>query len=330
MNAGFRWDYNSPITERYGRLVNLDIAPGFAGSAPVVAADPAGPLTGTRYPDSLIRPDRRAFQPRVGISWRPLLASSVVIRAGYGVYYDTSIYLPIATRMAQQSPLSKSLSVENSAANPLTLANGFNAAPGTAANTFAVDPSFRAGYAQNWQLSVQRDLPGSLVVIATYLGIKGTRAQQQFLPNTYPAGAANPCPACPAGYVYLASNGNSTRQSGQLQLRRRLRSGFAAQLSYTFAKAIDNAALRRPRPGRAVIAQDWLNLSGERGLSNFDQRHLLTVQAQYTTGMGLGGGTLLGGWQGGLFKDWTLATQINAGSGLPLTPVYLPPCAARA
>jgi hypothetical protein len=61
----------------------------------------------------LIRPDKRGFEPRVGIAWRPLPASSLVIRAGYGVYYDTSVYQTIATQMAQQYPLSKSLSVQN-------------------------------------------------------------------------------------------------------------------------------------------------------------------------------------------------------------------------
>ena len=121
--------------------------------------------------------------------------------------------------------------------NPLTLANGFNASPGTTPNTFAVDPNFRVGYAQNWQVSVQRDLPGSLVMTATYLGIKGTRAQQEFLPNTYPAGAVNPCPACPSGFTYLTSNGNSTREAGQFQLRRRLHNGFTATLQYTYSKS---------------------------------------------------------------------------------------------
>ncbi len=71
--------------------------------------------------------------------------------------------------------------------------------------TFAVDPNFRVGYAQAWQLSVQRDLPAALQLTATYLGIKGTRGVQQFLPNTYPVGAANPCPACPSGFVYQTS-----------------------------------------------------------------------------------------------------------------------------
>jgi hypothetical protein len=326
INCGLRWEYSAPLTELYGRLVNLDIASGFTAIAPVIAANPSGSLTGRRYPDSLLSPDKNALQPRIGLSWRPFAASSTVVRAGYGVYYDTSVYLAIASRMAQQSPLSRSLSLQNSAPNPLTLANGFYAPPNLVLNTFAVDPNFRIGYAQTWQLSVQRDLPASLVMTATYLGTKGTRAQQQFLPNTYPAGAVNPCPACPSGFAYLTSNGNSTRQSGTFQLRRRLHSGIAGQLSYTFAKAIDNAALSgRGQP--AVTAQDWLNLSGERGLSSFDQRHLLNAQMQYTTGMGLRGGTLVGGWKGRLFKDWTISTQITKGSGLPLTPVY--PSAVR-
>src|SRR3984885_196410 len=166
LNAGMRWEYGSPITELYGRLVNLDVVPGFAAEAPVVASSPIGTLTGQRYPDSLIHPDKRAFEPRIAIAWRPIPASSLVIRANYGVYYDTSVYQTLATQMSQQFPLSKSLNVQNTPANPLTLADGFNASPATTPNTFGIDPNFRPGYAQNWQVSVQRDLPGSLQMTA--------------------------------------------------------------------------------------------------------------------------------------------------------------------
>ena len=322
LNAGVRWEYWSPITEKYGRLVNLDIAPGFTAEAPVVANDPTGALTGQSYPSSLIHPDKDAIQPRIALAWRPLPASSMVVRAGYGVYYNTSVYLPLATQMAQQFPLSKSLSVENSPNNPLTLANGFNASPTITPDTFAIDPNFRLGYNQNWQFSVQRDLPGALVVTVAYLGSKGTRAEQMFLPNTYPAGARNPCPTCPTGFEYVASNGNSTREAGQIQLRRRLRSGLTANLQYTYSKSIDDAALGGRNQGGSVIAQNWLDLSAERGLSNFDQRQLLNAQIQYTTGMGIGGGTLVNGWKGALFKEWTFGVQVTAGTGLPLTPIY--------
>ncbi len=348
VNAGMRWEYGAPITELYGRLVNLDIAPGFAAVAPVLANDPLGLLTGQHYPASLIHPDKRAIEPRIGIAWRPLSGSSLVVRAGYGIYYNTSVYQNIATQMAQQAPLSKSFTVANSAATPLTLANGFNVSPTTTADTYAVDPNFRVGYAQNWQASVQRDLPGSLQMTATYLGIKGTRGMQEFYPNTFPNGAANPCPLCPSGFVYLTSNGNSTREAGQIQLRRRLHSGLTATLQYVFSKSIDDdsslggqgftltqsasssgsgspgAALLPPLAASspsATVAQNWLDLSAERSRSSFDQRQLFTAQIQYTTGMGMAAGTLLTGWRGTLLKEWTFATLITAGSGLPETPI---------
>ncbi len=354
LNAGLRWEYSAPITELYNRLVNLDVAPGFTHAAPILAGDPVSPLTGGRLPQSLMRPDKSKWEPRVGLAWRALSGSALVIRAGYGVYANTSVYQNIAVQLAQQPPLSKTLTVGNTSADPLTLANGFSASPLTIPNTFAIDPNFRVGYAQNWQLSVQRDLPGSLVLLATYSGIKGTRGLQEFLPNTFPIGAINPCPACSVGYTYLTSNGNSTREAVQIQLRRRLHSGFTATVQYIFSKSLDNVAVlggqspvapsssttsnptaRNPAPesnqtstaGAAsetpAIAQNWLDLSAERGRSTFDQRHLLSLQFQYTSGMGIRGGALLNGWKGALLREWTLAGLITAGTGLPLNPIYL-------
>ena len=152
LNVGGRWEYSAPVTEKYGRLVNLDIAPGYTAVTPVVASDPVGSLTGQHYPDSLVHPDKHALQPRIGIAWRPLPASSLIVRAGYGVYYNTSVYQSIASQMAQQSPLSTSLSVQNGPGDPLTLANGFVASKTITQNTFAIDPNFRIGYAQNWNV----------------------------------------------------------------------------------------------------------------------------------------------------------------------------------
>jgi len=322
LNVGLRWEYNSPISELYGRLVNLDVAPGFTAVAPVLGSSPTGPLTGQNYPGSLIHPDKNNIAPRISMSWRPFPASSMVVRASYGVYYDTSVYQTIANQMAQQSPLSKSLRVQNSLTTPLTLANGFIGDPNITANTFAVDPDFRTGYIQTWQTSIQRDLPFAMQLVTTYLGTKGTRSQQEFLPNTFAPGAFNPCPDCPSGFTYLASNGNSIRHAGTVQLRRRLRSGFTAELQYTFSKSIDDAALGGRATGGSLIAQNWLDLSAERALSNFDQRHVMSLMMQYTTGMGLHGGSLLSGWRGAVIKEWTASTQINAASGLPLTPMY--------
>jgi trimeric autotransporter adhesin len=341
ISAGARWEYGAPMTELFNRLVNLDVTPNFAQAAPVLASDPIGPVSGHKYPNSLVRPDRLGVEPRVGISWRPIPASTIVVRAGYGIYHDTSVYLAPMLQLAQQAPLSKSVKVQNSAECPLTLANGFTPCAATTTDAFGIDPNFRVGYAQTWQVAVQRDMPWALQMTATYLGVKGTHGVQEFLPNTYAYGGTNPCPACPVGFAYETTGGNSTRQSGQLQLRRRLRSGFAASLLYTYSKSIDDdaalggaghsssasqtdssAGSSSSSTSSPQIAQDWLDLKAERSLSSFDQRHLLNVQAQYTSGQGLEGGTLLGGWRGRVLKEWTLLTQLDVGTGLPETPVF--------
>jgi hypothetical protein len=343
INAGVRWEYGAPMSELKGRLVNLDLTPDFAAAAPVLGSSPKGPLTGKTYPSSLVHGDLLGIEPRIALSWRPIPASTLVVRAGYGIYDDTSIYLAAAESMSQQAPLSDSLNVRRSATCPLTLADGFVNCAGTTADNFAVDPNLRVGYAQVWQLSAQRDLPGAMVMTATYLGTKGTHGTQEFLPNTYPIGAANPCPQCPVGFIYRTSGGNLEREAAQLQLRRRLRAGITATLDYTFAKSVDDdtqvggqghvsassvtasssSASSTTPTAPALIAQNWLDLRAERSLSSFDQRHLLNFILQYTTGMGKGGRTLLSGWRGRAFKEWTVLAQVSAGSGLPETPVYL-------
>jgi len=324
LNLGVRWEYEAPFTETSGGLVNLDVAPAFTAISPVLATNPVGSLTGSRYPTSLLRPDKRGVQPRVAASWRPVLGSSLIIRASYGMYRNLGVYQPLAILLTQQPPISNTFAVENSAETPLTLANPFPSSLPTTSNTFAVDPDFRPGYAHTWQVSVQRDLPASLTVIAAYLGARGIQLMQAILPNTYPAGAENPCPICPSGFVYVTSTGSSLRNAGQFTLRRRLHHGLTATVQYTIAKSTDDAATfsnTSVTPSSLAVAQDWLNLSAERGPSSFDQRHLVSVQFQYTTGMGVAGGTLVEGARGALFKDWTITSQLNAGSGLPLTPI---------
>jgi hypothetical protein len=99
---------------------------------------------------------------------------------------------------------------------------------------------------------------------------------------------------------------------------------LTATAQYTLSKAMDDAgAFTGVSLTGAAIAQDWQNLEAEWAPSNFDQRHLLTVQFQYSTGVGIGGGTLIDGLKGTLFKGWTVTGQLTTGSGLPVTPVYL-------
>jgi hypothetical protein len=342
INGGVRWEYESPLNEEGGRLSNLLASSDFTSLERVTPG--SSTAQAARIPDALLRADRRGVQPRVGVAWRPIAGSSLVVRGGYGIYRNTGIYQSLSLLLAQQPPFSTTFSLASTAARQLTLADGFAKAAASAANTFAIDPDFRVGSAHNWQLSAQRDLPGSLTVVGTYRGTHGAHLMQEFLPNTYPSGTNRACIECSSGFVYLTSNGSSRRHAGQVQLRRRLRNGLMASVDYTLATATDNASAFVPvgNPlesgasatsttgastgvAGAVIAQDWLDLDAERSRSSFDQRHSLSVQVQYTTGMGVTGGALLDGVRGRLFKGWTVTGQATWGSGLPLTPIVLAP-----
>jgi hypothetical protein len=111
-------------------------------------------------------------------------------------------------------------------------------------------------------------------------------------------------------------------------LRRRLRNGLTANLSYTFAKALDDdyslgggQGTANPQGGSPQVAQDWQHPENQRGLSTFDQRNVLNATLQYTTGMGIGGHTLMSGWRALAYKEWTVQLNISKASGTPETPI---------
>jgi len=308
LNFGIRWDYATPITELYNRLVDLDVAPGYAAIAQVLPGQ-SGPYSGA-LPSSLVKPDKNNISPRIGFAWRPIPKKSMVVRGGYGAYYNTSVYNTIASNMAQQPPFAQTLSIASSPFNTLTLQNGFTVPGGTQfTNTYAIDPNYRIGYAQIWQISVQQDLGHSLVGTITYNGTKGTGLDQTILPNSAPSGSkAN---GLPAGYIYEQANGNSIYHGVSFQLMRRFRNGVSANANYIFSKAIDNA----------VQAQNYLDTSAERAVSAGSRTHVLNFNWQYSTAVGRGGGTLINGWKGVLFKDWTFTNSMIVSSGTPLTPI---------
>jgi len=332
VNFGLRWDLQAPVTELYNRLVSLEVGPDWTNPTPVcgttmlatgpVSCTPAGQAG---LPDSLVRPDYHEFQPRIGLAWRPFPKHSTVVRAGYGVYYNTSVFQPLANQMSQQAPLSTSVTQAYpvALAPTLSLENALTLpALTTTAQTFALDPNFHIGYVHYWQTSVQQNLSGSFVATFTYSGNKGTHLVQEFLPWTTPPGALPS--GYPSGYVYETSNGNSNYNAASAQLQHRFHSGFLANATYVFSKAIDDAQAIGGRGAAASgYAQNWLDLSAERSLSSFNRTHTLNLIFQYSTGMGTRGGTLINGWKGVLLKDWTLGPSVTLGSGLPLTPVVL-------
>ena len=334
LNLGVRWEYQLPVTELYGRLVNLSVGQNFSSYSTVCGASINGctPASAVGFPNSLVHTNPHEFQPRVGFAWRPFPKHSTTVRGGYGVYYNTSVYQGLAQQMAQQSPLSTTLNDSN-LRGPLTLANGFPVQVVKPITNFAVDPNFALGYLHYWQLSVQQNLAASFVSTFTYAGNKGTHQMQQFVPNSAPSGIAYPCISnptnpCPNNLIYQTSGGNTNLEMGSAQLMRRFRSGISGNATYTFAKSIDDASAGGGGRGGgggggSVIAQNWLNLDAERANSSLVRRHSLNMSAQYSSGMGARGGALIKGFKGVLLKDWTVNTNVNISSGAWLTPTII-------
>ncbi|MBI4876701.1 MAG: TonB-dependent receptor [Acidobacteria bacterium] len=326
VNLGLRYEFLPPLREKYNRMVNLDIAPGFTGVA-VVLPETAGPYTGV-FPAGLVDPDRNNLAPRIGIAWKPVPKRPLQVRGGYGVYFNGSVYNQAANRMAQQPPFSKSASLVTSLARTLTLQNGFASAPSTQiTNTFAIDRGYRAGYAQTWNLSLQQELPGSLVAELGYLGTKGTRLDIQRQPNR--AAPGSPLTAeqrrqigNATGFTYDSSEGNSVYHAGQLRLSRRFRRGVSVNALYTYGKSIDNVSTFGG--GGAVVVQDDKNLRAERGLSSFDQRHTLNLSCMLTSPYGEGSArAATHTFAGRLLASWSLMGGLTFRSGSPFTATVL-------
>jgi hypothetical protein len=223
--------------------------------------------------------------------------------------------------MSQQYPLSQTLK-DSAAAVPLTLANGFPRSISNSLSNYAIDPNFKIGSLQYWQLAVQQDLKAGVVATVTYSADKGTHQQQQFIPNSAPSGATYGCfvpgvsNACPSNFYYVTSGGNATLESVSGQLMRRFRAGFMANLSYTLSHAIDDA-----NPGgAAVTAQNWLDLDAERSNSAGVRRQTMSMMMMFNTGQGLHGGALLNGWRGAVVKGWNLSTNLSVSTGPFETP----------
>jgi hypothetical protein len=332
LNLGVRYEYFSPFSEENDRIVNLDLPQGFTSPPVPVQVGQTGPYNG-QFPVTLVRPDRNNFAPRLGLAWKPL--RNTVVRAGYGINYNTSAYQSIVQNMAFQPPFSTTATNAQSATTLLTLQNGFPPVPpGSISNNFGVDPNYRLGYVQIWNADVQQQIRPTLIMNLDYTGTKGTRLDLLEAPNRTETGVLFPGVQ---PFYWEDSVGDSTANAVSVRVRKRLQAGFSIGGRYTFSKSLDNAStigsgepLVAQGAGRAGVsgvtnvAQNAFDLAAERGLSSFDQRHSFTADYLWELPFGherrwLSGKTplraVLGDWNWS--GDWTIA------SGLPFTPRIL-------
>ncbi len=303
---GLRYEFFAPIEEKYGRIANLAVSPDFASLGAVIPSTPGQPA-------GLIHPDYKDFSPRLALAYKvPGAKKSTLIRAGYGIYYNGQIYNSFIQSFAKQGPGTISSAV-NSTGVSLNFFNAFQAVTtGTGNPTYAADPNYRTPYAGSWNFSIQRELGKGFFADLTYLGTKGTRLDVRIVPNQEPgASPKNP-------YTYDESNGDSIFHAAQLRLNRRFNRGLSFQAYYQWAKSIDDSSSFGGAGN--TVAQNWQDLSAERGLSSFDIRNQFTLGFVWTSPIaGPGSHVASDGKVGRLLKDWQVSGNLTAQTGNPLT-----------
>src|SRR3984957_4990404 len=93
VTAGLRWDYEGPLTEKYGRLTgfNPSLYSYNAGTDTIVNSGLEIASNNSQYGtagagNSLLKQHQYAFSPRLGIAWAPM--KKLTVRSGFGLYYD--------------------------------------------------------------------------------------------------------------------------------------------------------------------------------------------------------------------------------------------------
>jgi hypothetical protein len=206
VNLGIRWEYESPVTERFNRSVR-----GFTlgQSHPIEAqakanytANPIPQIPASAFrvqggltfagvnnePRALWSGDRNNFMPRVGLAYQ--LNQLTTVRAGYGIFYSPS---GADRGDVNQGGFSQSTlivpTLNNGASFNATLAQpfpsgieapagarqGLNTFLGRGVSFFNATPL--NPYMQRWSLNIQRQLPGRMVLEAGYVGNRGTKLQ---------------------------------------------------------------------------------------------------------------------------------------------------------
>ncbi|HEX8268217.1 MAG TPA: carboxypeptidase regulatory-like domain-containing protein [Pyrinomonadaceae bacterium] len=344
LNLGLRYEYQTALNEATGRLANLLIN-GSTGTlvCPQEVRTSTGAITcvsaaSVELPDTLVRPDKNNFGPRVGFALRPFRDDKTVIRGGAGIYYSLETFNPIRQQLAVQAPFLNRIDYSRNATNNLLLSLN-NAFPGGAAQATprGINPDYKQPEIYQYNLTLERQLMKDLVLEVGYVGSQGHFLGLRYnINNPVPTGVlVNGVPQTvrrfqaqygTATIQYQDQFGNSNYNALQTSLRRRAANGLTMLLSYTFSKSIDTgSSTNQSSTGSQQFPQDIRNiLQTERGLSDFDRRHQFNGSFNYELPFGRGRQffTDASGLSEALFGGWQLNAIVSLLSGRPFTPQY--------
>jgi hypothetical protein len=255
--------------------------------------------------------DANNVAPRLGFAYRP--RPSTVVRVGYGITYNSGSYASIARQLVGQPPFADTEILTGTEHLPLTLADALLSS--TSTNSWGVAKDYELGMIQTWNATLTRNLAQNWIAEAGYTGIKGTNLDILRAPALGVGGTL--APATPA-FIWESSGGHSIMNAGNFQIRRRLAGGYSGGLSYTLARAKDNASSLGA--GGPVVAQNDHDLNAEWAPSNFNRRQQLSGTFYLELPWGPNRRWLKdGGLLAGLIGEWSMQFNLTLQSGTPLT-----------
>ncbi len=370
LNLGVAWAFVTPTTEVQNRQANFDIQTlkwyvpkGSPTLADCSICIPTDGRAGIQF-------DKTAIEPRIGLSWKVMGSDKTVIRAGYGILHDSS-WNQGGQGLWQNPPYYAEVDP-----CPSDFCLGYNSPFGSLSGGFLTDPftpgsvlsapvnpanytgtiqsmnrNFRQGMVQQFNLNVERQLPGNVVLTAGYAGTRSTHilvgqanenltspsACQQTVtdvsgnqqPNplygVYTVGCGFPSWPYAAPFQSVSSNNSvGTARYDSLLIKAETKStrhGLYALLGYTWSRTFDSGmpdglgtnpgAIYYPLPGSAKL--DW-------GLSQLNLNDSFTASILYDLPFGKGKhfGSNWSGATNAIFGDWQLDLIERVTSGFPL------------
>jgi hypothetical protein len=291
----------------------------------------------------------------VGIAWSPFAnRSRTIIRGGFGMYNDLQDAL--GYRTDQNAPFNPTYSLPNAAVSQLPLSRSAPVPATARLVPGGVQPDLQTPTLISWSFKVQQQLTNNTVLSVGYVGshgyheLLGVDANEPFpvicpaspcpakYPATFPAGiagtpvvagtyyvptATKPNPSIANTWTYF-SEGDSSYNALQVDVNHRYTNGLSLRGAYTWSKTIDDGdSLNATTSGNEpALVSNPFNLGADRGLANFDARHVGVIAATYALPFGHGKQFLANaqGFANTMASGWTLNSIVTLQSGFPFTP----------